>query len=443
MPSAGTTGEILLIDHVTGRGHALCELFLRGSTRLVHYGPAHPGLFDERIRSVPGVSLDDPGTAVAFCERVDVDFVFVSWIDSLAAGYVDELRAAGLRVVGPDRRAAQLEASKAAGKAFCVAHQLPVARWTTVDDAQKALDVVGRHPCPVVVKQDGLTAVSDGVEICHTPGAAAAAVRRTAARTGSDFRVVVEEYLAGRDVSVTAFVSGSQYLLLPPAMDYKRTDDDDRGTNCDGMGTVAPHPDDGPGLTAQMHRIVGAIVAGMATEGFHYSGFLYVGCMLVEDRLVVLEINTRLGDSEAQALLPGVQIDFHELCRSVVAPAHARPWPSGSQIRHDGMIRCCVAATQGYVPGTDPKCYPGWPHGNYRRGQEVRGLDDIDPAHAQVFFGGAARLPSGAVVSTSGRVLFVVAAGENHDEASNRAYAELAKVRFPGMRYRSDIGRGL
>lgn len=427
---------VLLIDHQTGRAHALCDLFLRTDADVVvYYGPGHPAIRHPRIVSVPQISLTDVRTVIEFCQTTEIDFVFVSWINSMAIGYVDALLEAGIRVVGPSCAGAELESSKRRGKQFCVDHGIPVAPYEAFDDPLAAAEYVRTRPYPVVVKENGLTDVSDGARMCATVREAEDAIVATLDRMGAEFSVVVERRLEGQDVSLLALTDGTDYVLLPPALDYKRASDRDEGMNCDGMGTVAPHPNMDAELSAQSRWIFDRIMAGLAAEGIHYTGFLYVGGMITDDGLYVLEINSRFGDSEAQAVLPSVQSNFTDVCELIVDGrfAHVR-------LELDALVRCCVIATQGGLAPDDPTAKPGWPFGAYDPGQRIHGLDEIDRDKATVFLAGTGLDEHGRYVTTQGRVLHVVGSAASLAEASENAYSQMSRISFAGMRYRTDIG---
>jgi phosphoribosylamine--glycine ligase len=427
---------VLLIDHQTGRAHALCDLFLRTDPEVVvFYGPGHPAIRHPRLVMVPQISLNDVGTVIDFCRTTEVDFVFVSWINSLALGYVDALREVGIRVIGPSRAGAELESSKRRGKDFCTDHGIPVARYESFDDPLAATDYVRSRPYPVVVKENGLTDVSDGARMCTNVREAEEAIVATLDRMGQDFSVVIEQRLEGQDVSLLALTDGTNYVLLTPALDYKRANDCDTGMNCDGMGTVSPHPRMDDELLLHSRQIFDRIMAGFAAEGIVYTGFLYVGGMTVDNRLYVLEINSRLGDSEAQVVLPAVLSNFTDVCELILEGSLAR-----AQLELDSLARCCISATQGSLAPDDPTSKPGWPFGAYESGQLIHGLDDVDPTKATVFLAGTGIDELGRYVTTRGRVVHVVGHGESLAEATENAYDQLGRITFAGLRYRTDIG---
>lgn len=435
-PTAGDS-RVLVLD-ATGRGHAICDLFIRtNQTVTVYYGPGCDVLAARRVIPVPSMSLKSAGSVLAFLQRQPVEFVFISHIDALARGFVDILRKAGHRVIGPTASAAGLEVSKARGRRFCVAHGIRVPRSREFVDAAAAKAYIRTLPWRCVVKTDGLTTDGDGAVVCDSVDEAHAAVDRFIEAGAT--KLVVEERLTGVELSMFALVDTSgQALMLPPAQDYKRSLDGDRGKNCDGMGSVAPHPADCPALRARLQaEILTPLLRGLRAEGLEFSGFLYVGVVLTADGPTVLEINARFGDSEAQVVLPGIQNDFLALCRSVLAGR-----VSQARLVTDGRARCSVALVQGCLDPNDPQEPAGWPFGEFTAGQPVSGLESVDPREAAVFLANMRRDESGQPVTSGGRVLHVVGNGSTPAVARERAYRQLSRISFAGVRYRVDIGAG-
>jgi phosphoribosylamine---glycine ligase len=428
--------KILVVD-VTGRGHAICELFIRTNPGVtVYYGPGCDLIEDERIIPVPAISVTDVRTVIGFLASHPVEFVLVSHIDALARGYVDDLRQAGYRVIGPTADAAALESSKRRGKQFCLDHGIPVPEFRAFGQAEAAKAYIRGWPYPCVVKVDSLTPDGDGAMVCDTAAEAEAAVDRFADELGDSLRLIVEERLTGQEVSVFALLDGDGAAMFPCAMDYKRTLEGDAGKNCDGMGSIAPHPADTPELRGQLRAtLVDPLVRGMRADGLDFTGFVFLGAILTDHGPVVIEINARFGDSEAEVVLPGVRSDFLAMCRAVLTRT----------VRHqrvvtDGLARCSVALVQGCLDPFDADALAGWPFGKYATGQPVDGLAAADPRDVTMFYANLRRGPAGRPNTCGGRVLHVVGQGHSLEQARERAYRQVRHVRFPGMRYRSDIG---
>jgi phosphoribosylamine--glycine ligase len=431
-------GKVLLIDDQTGRGHAICDLFVRTDPdTVVYYGPAHPAIVHPRVVHAPSVSLGDVETVAAFCKSNDVDFTFVSWINSLSLGYVDALQRKGLRVVGPTQRGAELETSKRRGKRFCIDHGIPTPEYMTFDDPAAAKSYVRSLGHAAVVKEDGLRTLGDGAHMCSSAGEAEAVIDEIAVRQGRAFFVLIERRHFGTEISIFAFTDGKSYVLFPAALDYKRALDGDRGKNCAGMGSIAPHPAADSALYRVLrHTIMDKVLRGLVREKIEYTGFIYVGALLTDEGPVTLEINARFGDSEAQAVLPSVRTNFTALCRQAL-----NRQLDNVKLDTDLLHRCCIVATQGSIRPGDERAKPGWPFGDYDAGHRIEGVDRVDPSCATVFFAGTGVDREGSLVTARGRVLNVVGLGVSREQAIENAYRQLRQISFPGMRYRSDIGR--
>ena len=428
---------VLVIDG-TGRGHTICDLFTRTDPNvLVYYGPGCDAIQSPRIIPVPSIELEVPATALAFLADHQVEFVFVSNIDALSKGYADVLRAHGHRTIGPSKDAAELEASKQRGKRFCLDHGLPTAVHRSFTDPGEAAAYARALPYPCVVKVDGLCKNGDGSVVCDSVDQAVMAIDMLASRLGEAFRVIVEERIYGPEISIFALLDGDGYLMFPTAMDFKRTLEGERGVNCDGMGSVAPHPLHTPKLNAKIRdTLLDPLMRGLASEGLLFTGFIYIGAMITERGLRVIEINARFGDSEAEVVLPSVHSNFMQLCETVLDRRVA-----AEHLVCDGFVRCSVALTQGSLSPDDPASPPGWPFGEFQVGQEISGLDQVNrDDDATLFYANLRMGPRGVPVTTGGRVLHVVGKGCIFSDARECAYQQLARISFPGMRYRTDIG---
>lgn len=387
--------------------------------------PGNPGMAQVG-RCLPG-SVTDPDAIRALVQREAIDLTVVGPEAALDAGLADLLRADGHAVVGPVRRAAALETSKAFAKTFMADRAIPTARFVTCTDLDAALAAVAGDAFgfPVVIKADGL-AGGKGVVIATTREEAEAAVR--AAMVDRQFgdagtTLVIEECLTGPEVSFFVLADGTRAIPLGSAQDHKRAFDGDRGPNTGGMGAFAPSPLMTPGLEAEvMQTIVQPVIDGLQADG-GYRGFLYVSLMLTPAGPKVIEFNVRFGDPETQVVWPLLTGPVAETLR-----AAARGDLRGCRV--DMAPGACVGVVLA-APG-----YPAAPV----TGQPISGADgDLGP-DVTVFHAGTA-IRDGRLVATGGRVLTVVARGATHREAMDRAYAALAGISFDGMHYRTDIGR--
>jgi phosphoribosylamine--glycine ligase len=329
---------------------------------------------------------------------------------------------AGIPCWGPPRESARLEASKEFAKQFLQRHGIPTAGAVSVGDAAAARAAMGGK-FPTVLKFDGLAA-GKGVAVCHDQAAADAFLAEVfAERRFGDGRLLVEECLAGPEVSVFAAVVDDRYLIFTPARDYKRLGDGDAGPNTGGMGAVASRRLVPPDLLARIDReIVAPTVAGLAADGLPYRGFLYFGLMLTPEGPKVIEYNCRFGDPECQAVMPLVHGDLARFCLE-----GARGSLREDLLEFDeGWSVCIVLASAGYPASS-------------RAGDRIEGLDQIQGA--RVYHAGTRRNPTGGWETNGGRVLAVVAGGAARALAVDAAYREAAKIAFPGSQRRADIGR--
>lgn len=355
------------------------------------------------------------------------DLVVVGPEAPLAEGIVDALQAAGVRCFGPTRAAARLESSKAFAKEFMARHGIPTARAAIFTSYEPALAYLRRVEHPVVIKASGLAA-GKGVIVPQTPTEAADAlhqimVERQFGAAGDE--VLIEERLAGPEVSLLTFCDGRTVVPMPPAQDHKRVFDGDRGPNTGGMGAYAPAPIAPPALVEDLvATVLRPAVDGMAAEGTPYVGVLYAGLMLTAAGPRVLEFNCRFGDPETQAILPLLESDLLEVLEACVAGALDRV-----DVRwRDAAAATVVAASEGY-PGPYPK------------GRPITGVEEAAARPGVVVFhAGTRRTDDGRLVTDGGRVLAVTGVGADLRQALDRAYAGIRCIHFEGMHYRRDIG---
>ncbi|MCS7206349.1 MAG: phosphoribosylamine--glycine ligase [Dehalococcoidia bacterium] len=345
----------------------------------------------------------------------------------LAQGIVDRFRQEGLAIFGPTRAAAQIEASKAFAKQLMQRWGIPTAPAQVFTDYQSAIDYVKRQPLPVVVKADGLAA-GKGVTVCATFADALDAISRAMRERvfgPAGERILIEHCLVGREVSVFTFTDGQHVSPLVAACDYKRLLDGDQGPNTGGMGSYSPPEFWTPAMAETVRqRILEPVVHALAAEGRPYQGVLYAGLMVTADGPMVLEFNCRLGDPEAQVILPRLQGDLLDILLAVVrTEMHGQKWAWSP----DACVGV-VAASRGYP-------------GDYSKGYPIRGLEAAEK-EALVFHAGTRLILAEGkptVVTDGGRVLTVAALGPTLAQAREKAYHALAHIHFEGITYRRDI----
>ncbi len=363
------------------------------------------------------VAATDIEGLVELAQGERVDLTIVGPEGPLAMGLVDAFVERGLAIFGPTRLAARLEWSKGWAKDFFRRHGIPTAGAEIVGSIAQARRVVARTGVPVVLKADGLAA-GKGVFVVNSPAEVDAALAQLFGHLGAAAEhVLVEECLAGPELSVLAFADGERLAVMPPARDYKRLLDDDGGPNTGGMGGVTwPRYATSSLLDEVEQRILQPTLAGMAAEGYPYRGVLYAGLMLTSDGPKVLEFNCRFGDPECQLILPLLSSPLAEVCAEVAA----------GSLRPD-KVRWANGRTFGVVLAA-----PGYPEAP-RLGEPVSGLDEVSDG-VLVFHAGT-RVDDGRLVTAGGRVLTVV--GSDRDAV----YAAAQAIRFDGTQFRSDIGR--
>jgi phosphoribosylamine---glycine ligase len=389
--------------------------------------PGNPGI--ARIARTISVDVSDLDAVLALADCEQIDFTVVGPELPLSLGVADRFAAEGRLLFGPTAAAARLESSKAFAKAFMARHSVPTARFHTCDSADQALDIVraGELGWPVVLKADGLAA-GKGVVIADDRAAAedaiAASMRDRRFGAAGD-RLVIEECLTGPEVSFFLVCDGARAVSIGTAQDHKRIFDEDRGPNTGGMGAFAPSQLVDATLGARiMREIVGPVMAGMAAEDRPFRGFLYVGLMLTTDGPKVIEFNVRLGDPEAQVVLPLID---EPLLPILVAGAAGALSQTSVRLGAD-CLTGVVLASRGYPDSSGP-------------GALITGIDDAEamPGVA-VYHAGTARRDD-RLVTAGGRVLTVVGRGSDFADAIARAYAAVQRISFDGMQYRHDIGQ--
>jgi phosphoribosylamine--glycine ligase len=408
-----------------GREHALAwRLRKSPQVEAVFCAPGNAGIA-EVAECVPLAADDLPGL-VRFARERSIDLTVVGPERPLTLGLVDRFGDAGLRAFGPTAAGAQLEGSKVFTKALLARLGVPTAAFGAFGDPGEAAAYVKRAGAPLVVKADGLAA-GKGVFICPTEADALDALDQIMqARVFGDAggRVVVEELLEGEELSFMALTDGTTILPLAGSQDHKRIGDGDTGPNTGGMGAYSPPPLATPALEAHVMRdVIRPVVDGLAREGIRYTGILYAGLMVRDGRASVLEFNVRLGDPEAQVLLARWESDLAELMARTCDGRLA-----GATVAWDPRAAVCVVlAAEGY-PGT-PKT-----------GVPIAGLDALRDWPDGVVFHAGTKRADGRVVVDGGRVLGVTALGDTIRSAVDEAYRGVARISWPGMQYRRDIG---
>ncbi|MCM1126090.1 MAG: phosphoribosylamine--glycine ligase [Lachnospiraceae bacterium] len=365
----------------------------------------------------------------SFAKEKEVDLVIVGMDDPLVGGLVDQLKEAGVRAFGPERRAAILEGSKAFSKDLMKKYGIPTAGYETFDNADAALQYLEMVEFPIVLKADGL-ALGKGVLICQNLEEARAGVKsimldKQFGDAGN--RLVIEEYMTGREVSVLSFVDGKTIKTMTSAQDHKRAYDGDQGPNTGGMGTFSPSPFYTKEIDDFCQRyIYRATVNAMAREGREFKGVIFFGLMLTEFGPRVLEYNARFGDPEAQVVLPRMKNDIIEVMEACI---DGRLDEIDLHFEDNAAV-CVVLASEGYPV-------------QYEKGFPIQGLERFEGKDSYFCFHAGTKMSDQGIVTNGGRVLGITAKGRDLKEARANAYEAAQWVTFENKYMRHDIGKAI
>jgi len=410
-----------------GREHALVwKVRESANTEKVWCAPGNGGIASEA--ECIAADAGDVGGLVSLAEGIAPDLTVVGPELPLVNGLVDAFEQQRWAIVGPTKKAAQLEGSKVFTKEFLERHKIPTAAmYGSYDSPGGAYGALCEVDWPVVIKADGLCA-GKGVFVAPNPDAATDFIERVMEKHElgeGGTRVMLEEALTGEELSFILLTDGERYASLVPTRDHKRVFDDNEGPNTGGMGAYSSDEL----LPAELRQVITRTIVeptmkGLAADGIRYQGFLYVGLMLTKEGPKVLEFNCRLGDPETQAIAARMNFDLAEVL-SDVAKGKLQPeklkWKPGASA-------CVVLASGGYP-------------GKFESGKEIHGLEDAAKIPDVKVLHAGTKLQGGKIVTSGGRVLGVTATGSSLDAALQKAYQAAEKIRFDGMHFRRDIGR--
>ena len=413
----------ILVIGSGGREHALAwKLAQSPKVSAVYVAPGNAGTAAEP--KLHNLALSAHSDLMDFCRRERIAFTLVGPEAPLAAGIVDDFRAAGLPIFGPTRAAAQLESSKDFAKAFMRRHGIPTADYQTFENAEEAHEYVRRKGVPIVIKADGLAAGKGVVVAMNRDEAHDAINHMLGGGMGSaGNRVVIEEYLAGEEASFIVMADGTHALPMATSQDHKRLCDGDQGPNTGGMGAYSP----APVVTPEIHRrvmdeIILPTLHGMAAEGMPFTGFLYAGLMIGADGAPrTIEFNCRFGDPETQPIMCRLESDLADLVQAALTGRL-------NEVRTEWKPQTAVGVVLAAAG------YPDAP----RKGDAIGGLEEADGI-GKIFHAGTTQNAAGDTVTNGGRVLCAVGLGEDAATAKARAYQAVGKIHFAGMQYRRDI----
>ncbi len=431
--------KVLVVDS-GGRGHAIAWQFKNDpNVKEVICAPGNAGI----ARAIRCENARTNEEVLELAKKEKTDLVFIGPESPLTRGIVGLISAEKIPVVGPVQRASILEGSKAYTKLLCREIGVPVAEFEVFDDPEKAKAYIEYVKYPVVVKADGL-AQGKGSIVCSDQQEAFQAVHQLMIEKvfgEAGQKVVIEKRLYGTEISFFVFTDGEVLAPMPVAQDYKRAYDNDEGLNTGGMGAYSPHRLEGERLTGLVcEKVALPLIQGFKKkEGIPYTGILYCGLMLVEETPHLLEVNVRLGDPEAEVILPRLKTPLSDISFQIINGVLGE-----KQVEWSPDFYCDVVAAAGRTRqirnGKNKGWYPGYP-ARYGKGYPISGSEDIHDPDCKIFFAGVSTSEKKGLVTDGGRVLHVVGRGNTLGDARDAAYRNIEKIHFEGIRYRKDIGK--
>ncbi|MDE6627228.1 MAG: phosphoribosylamine--glycine ligase [Lachnospiraceae bacterium] len=411
-----------------GREHAIAASVAK-SKRVseIYAAPGNAGIAE--VAECVDIPVMDFDKQVAYAKEKGIDLVIVGPDDPLVAGCVDAFEAAGIKVFGPRKNAAIIEGSKAFSKDLMKKYNIPTAAYETFEDAEEALAYLETADFPIVLKADGL-ALGKGVLICNTLEEAKAGVQEIMLDKhfgDAGNKMVVEEFMTGREVSVLAFCDGTTIKTMTSAQDHKRAKDGDQGLNTGGMGTFSPSPFYTEEIDAFCQKeIYEKTMAAMKAEGRDFVGVLFAGLMITEKGTKVLEFNARFGDPEAQVVLPRMKNDILDVMEACI---DGKLDEIDLEFEDNAAV-CVVLASEGYPV-------------SYEKGFEISGLDTFKDKEGYYVFHAGTKFADDRVVTNGGRVLGVTAKGKDLVTARANAYTATEWIDFDNKYMRRDIGKAI
>ncbi|MGI8789215.1 MAG: phosphoribosylamine--glycine ligase [Pyrinomonadaceae bacterium] len=419
----------ILVIGAGGREHAVCRAFKQGEKAVeIFCAEGNAGIAE--LATCVSIKPEETEKLARFAVENSIDFTFVGGETALALGIVDEFERRGLKIIGASEKAARLEASKSFAKDFMRRHSIPTARYATANSPTEAIEILrggrfGDAHSPVVVKADGLAA-GKGVIVAQNRNEAENSIVELENLVGKNAaqKIVLEECLVGREVSLLMFADGKNFQLMPAVRDHKRIGENDTGANTGGMGTIT---DDSLLTKDATKKIIAEIIEptlrGCRAENFPFRGILFLGLMMTNAGAKVLEYNVRFGDPETQAILVRLETDLTEICAAILERKLNEikiEWQKGSSA-------CVVLASKGYPAKAET-------------GDLIYGLEK-DFGDVEIFHAGTAKDANGNYITAGGRVLGVTATGKTLNEALTKTYLAVGEISWNGMQYRRDIGR--
>ncbi|MBI5123575.1 phosphoribosylamine--glycine ligase [Candidatus Roizmanbacteria bacterium] len=410
----------ILIVGSGGREHALgWKIKQSPLVTKIYFAPGNPGT-KQIGENIPNIEATDIKKLLKFAKDKKIDLTVVGPEVPLVLGIVDVFRKEKLNIIGPSKKASQIEGSKTFAKEIMKKYKIPTAQYFAFSDFDQAKKHLNKTQYPLVIKADGLC-MGKGVAVCKNKKEAEKFLKQLVGK-----KIIIEECLFGQEISFMVITDGKDFLSFLPSQDHKRLIDNDRGPNTGGMGAYTPVPFVDKKLIKQIEKeIVEPTIRGMAKEGSPYQGILYPGLILTKEGPKVLEYNCRFGDPETQPLMMQLESDLLE----IFIAQQKKQLKNKKLIFKKGFSVGVVLASDGYP-------------GEYKKGNQIHGLDKIKDVEVQVFHAGTKEVDK-KIITNGGRVLAVTASGSTLKETIEKAYQAIGKkgIHFKGMQYRRDIGK--
>ncbi len=409
-----------------GREHTLVwKIRQSQNVNKIYCAPGNGGI--SKIAECVDIKTTDINKLINFAKANKIDLTIIGPDDPLAMGIVDEFEKEGLRVFGPNKKAAVIEGSKVFSKNLMKKYNIPTAEYQVFEDSKEAIDYLRKSLYPIVVKAEGL-ALGKGVIIAQNYQEAITAVKeimedRVFGQAGN--RVVIEEFLIGQEVSVLTFTDGKTIIPMVSSQDHKRALDGDKGLNTGGMGAFSPSPIYTQEIEEYcMENIFKTTMEAMNEEGRKFKGILYFGLIMTNDGIKVLEYNARFGDPETQVVLPLLKTDIIEIINAIIDEKL-----SDITIEWEDKAAACVIIASGGYPV------------KHEVGYSIEGIKEIDQKEDVIIFHAGTKYKEDQLITAGGRVLGITAVGKDIEKASKEAYKAVGEISFKDMHYRKDIGK--
>ena len=415
----------ILVIGSGGREHTICWKLKQGKkTDKIYCSPGNGGTAKDAVNVV--INIDEHKEVIAFCKEKSIDLVVIGPEKPLAVGITDDLEKSGIKVFGPSYAASRMESSKIFAKEMMGRYNIPTAAFRIFDNFEAAEKYIRSEGAPIVVKAYGL-ASGKGVVVAETTEEAVSAAKDMLVEKqfgSAGDKIIVEEFLEGEEASIIVLTDGENIIPLVTSQDHKRALDGDRGANTGGMGAYSPAPVIDKELFDEVIKtIIEPTIEGLKKEGIVYKGVLYAGIMITSSGPKTLEYNVRFGDPETQVILPRMKSDLADLFMAV-----AEGDISKKTIKWDEREYVCVVLTAGGYPGA------------YEKGNVITGINEAEKEGALVFHAGTKK-ENNEILTSGGRVLNVVGAGDAIKEAVTNTYNAVSKIKFKRMYYRRDIAK--